>query len=106
MRWSALDPDQVIPTMFSSGQVTGGGQFNRTRIALPDLDRTIAEAGASIDVATRRRIYGEVQQTAMREAWIAPIYDDTWFWLAQPAVKGLTMDIEGRPLFYNVSIAR
>jgi peptide/nickel transport system substrate-binding protein len=106
MRWSALDPDQVIPTMFSSGQVTGGGQFNRTRIALPDLDRTIAEAGASTDVATRRRIYGEVQQTAMREAWIAPIYDDTWFWLAQPAVKGLTMDIEGRPLFYNVSIAR
>ncbi len=106
MRWSALDPDQVIPTMFSSRQVDGGGQFNRTRIASADLDRVIAEAGASTDVEARKRIYAQIQQMAMREAWIAPIYDDTWFWLAQPAVRGLTMDIEGRPLFYNVSIAR
>jgi peptide/nickel transport system substrate-binding protein len=105
MRWSALDPDQVIPTMFSSGQITGGGQFNRTRIASPDLDAKIAEAGASPDAATRKRLYAEIQQQAMKEAWIAPVYDDTWFWLSPPKVQGLKMDPEGRPLFYNMSIA-
>ena len=106
MRWSALDPDQVIPTMFSSGQITGGGQFNRTRISKPELDKMIAEAGASTDPATRKRLYSEIQMQAMKEAWIAPIYDDTWFWLSQPAVKGLNFDPEGRPLFYNVTLAR
>lgn len=106
MRWTALDPDQVIPTMFSSGQISGGGQFNRTRISKPELDKTIAEAGTSTDAATRKRIYSEIQMQAMKEAWIAPIYDDTWFWLSQPAVKGLNFDPEGRPLFYNVTLTR
>lgn len=105
MRWSALDPDQVIPTMFSSGQINGGGQFNRTRIALPALDAKIAEAGATADGETRKRLYAEIQQMAMKEAWIAPVYDDTWFWLSQAKVQGLKMDPEGRPLFYNMSVA-
>jgi peptide/nickel transport system substrate-binding protein len=106
MRWSALDPDQVIPTMFSSGQITGGGQFNRTRIADPALDALIAEAGASTDRAVRQRLYAQIQRQAMEQGWIAPIYDDCWFWMAQPAVRGLQMDVEGRPLFHNTWIAR
>jgi peptide/nickel transport system substrate-binding protein len=101
MRWSALDPDQVIPTMFNSGNITGGGQFNRTRIADEGLDREIAEAGASTDPAVRRRLYAAIQQRAMREAWIAPVYDDVWYWLHQRGVQGLRYDLEGRPLFYN-----
>jgi peptide/nickel transport system substrate-binding protein len=104
MRWSALDPDQVIPTMFSSGQISGGGQFNRTRIALPALDEKIAEAGASTDPAARKRLYSEIQVQVMKEAWIAPVYDDTWFWMYPAKVQGLKMDPEGRPLFYNMSI--
>ncbi len=106
MRWSALDPDQVIPTMFASGNITGGGQFNRTRIASEALDREIAEAGASTDPAVRRRLYAQIQQQAMREGWIAPIYDDVWYWMRQQAVQGLRYDLEGRPLFYNVWIQR
>lgn len=105
MRWSALDPDQVIPTMFSSGQITGGGQFNRTRIADPALDAQIAEAGASTDPAVRRRLYSAIQMRAMREGWVAPIYDDSWFWLHQRHVQGLRYDLEGRPLFYTARIA-
>jgi peptide/nickel transport system substrate-binding protein len=106
MRWSALDPDTVIPTMFHSGNITGGGQFNRTRIADPALDQIIGEAGASADAAMRRRLYSDIQQRAMREAWIAPIYDDMWYWLRQQALQGLRFDVEGRPLFYNAWIAR
>ncbi|WP_210483437.1 ABC transporter substrate-binding protein [Microvirga antarctica] len=106
MRWSALDPDQVIPTMFSSRQITGGGQFNRTRIADPALDKKIAEAGASTDTALRKKLYGEVQMEVMKNAWLAPIYDDVWFWLAQPSVKNIKIDLEGRPLFYVMSLAK
>jgi peptide/nickel transport system substrate-binding protein len=106
MRWSALDPDTVIPTMFHSGNITGGGQFNRTRIAEPALDQMIGEAGASSDPAVRRRLYSEIQLRAMREAWIAPVYDDMWYWLRQQALQGVRLDVEGRPLFYNAWIAR
>jgi len=106
MRWSALDPDQVIPTMFSSGQVTGGGQFNRTRIANESLDARIAEGGASTDPALRRRLYAEIQREAMQQGWIAPIYDDTWFWLRQQQIQGLQYDLEGRPLFYKAWVGR
>lgn len=106
MRWSALDPDQVIPTMFSSGQAGAGGFFNRTLIKSEALDKMIAEAGASTDTATRKALYSQIQMEAMKNAWIAPVYDDIWFWLAQPAVRDIKIDLEGRPLFYGMWLAK
>ncbi len=100
MRWSAVDPDQVIPTMFSSQQIDGGGQFNRTRIADPALDDLIARAGAATDQEVRAKLYSEVQFRAMEEVWILPIYDDVWFFLVQPDVTNFIVDRQGRPLLF------
>ncbi len=102
MRWAALDPDQALPTMFNSGQITGGGQFNRTRIADPALDKMIADAGASTDIAVRKQLYSKVQMMAMDDAWIAPIFNDVFFWLSQPKVHGMHFDLEGRPFLHDV----
>lgn len=101
MRWSAVDPDQVIPTMFGSGQVDGGGQFNRTRIANPSLDALIAEAGASTDPARRAELYSEIQKQAMDNVWLLPIFDDVWFWLASADVDGFVVDRQGRPILFG-----
>lgn len=100
MRWSAVDPDQVIPTMFSSQQIEGGGQFNRTRIADPELDDLIARAGAATDPEVRAQLYSQVQFRAMEEVWILPIYDDVWFFLVQPDVTNFVVDRQGRPLLF------
>ena len=104
--WSAVDPDQVIPTMFNSQQITGGGQFNRTRIADPKLDELIAEAGRVSDEARRAELYSEVQRLAMENVWIIPIYDDVWFFMAKPEVQNVKVDRQGRPLLYVASFAK
>jgi peptide/nickel transport system substrate-binding protein len=106
MRWSAVDPDQVIPTMFGSNQVTGGGQFNRTRIADPALDALIAEAGATTDTARRAELYAQIQKQAMENVWLIPIYDDVWFFLTRPEVKNFRADLQGRPILYVASMAK
>jgi ABC-type transport system substrate-binding protein len=104
MNWVALDPDQVMPTMLSCGEVTGAGQFNRTRICDPNLDKMIADAGASADNATRTALYDQIQVDTMKNAWIEPLYDSVNTILTAGSVQGMTFDLEGRPLLYNVSL--
>ncbi len=106
MRWSAVDPDQVIPTMFSSEQVDGGGQFNRTRIKDPALDALITEAGAATDPAKRAEFYAEIQKQAMENVWLLPIFDDVWFWIGQGDIDHLVYDRQGRPILYAAEAAK
>jgi peptide/nickel transport system substrate-binding protein len=106
MQWVALDPDQVMPTMFNSGQVTGGGQFNRTRIRSKLLDTLITQAGASSDPQVRTRLYSQIQIMCMKNAWIAPIFDGVWLTLTSKKVDGMQFDLEGRPLLYNVWLGK
>ncbi len=106
MRWSAVDPDQVIPTMFNSNQITGGGQFNRTRIADPELDELIRQAGAVTDTKERAALYSQIQAKAMENVWIIPVYDDVWFFLAKPEVQNFIVDRQGRPMLYAATLAQ
>ena len=86
--------------MFGSGQVDGGGQFNRTRIADPALDALIAEAGASTEKARRAELYSEIQKQAIDNVWLLPVFDDVWFWLLQGDIDNFVVDLQGRPILY------
>ncbi len=102
MNWTALDPHLVIFNMFHSGEVTGGGQFNRTRIQDPALDELIERGRTATDPAEREEVYAEIQRYVMDNALILPIWDNAWITLTAPNVQGLRFDLEGRPLLYNV----
>jgi peptide/nickel transport system substrate-binding protein len=102
MNWTALDPHLVLFNMFHSGEVTGGGQFNRTRIQDPALDELIAQGRTATDPAERQAVYAEIQKYVMDNALILPIWDNAWITLTAPGVQGLRFDLEGRPLLYNV----
>lgn len=104
MNWTALDPNLVLFNMFHSSQVTGGGQFNRTRVQDSRVDELIETARSSTDPEERRALYGELQVYAMENAYILPIWDNAWLTLAASEVQGLTFDLEGRPQLYNTYI--
>jgi peptide/nickel transport system substrate-binding protein len=102
MNWTALDPHVPIFNMLHSGEVTGGGQFNRTRIEDPKLDDLIDRARSSSDTEERKSLYSEIQKFVVENALILPLWDNSWITIAAPEVKGLRFDLEGRPLLYNV----
>jgi len=105
MNWTALDPHLVLFNMFHSSQVTGGGQFNRTRVQEEMLDSLIERARSATDPQERRELYAEIQQFAMENALLLPIWDNAWLTLTADNVNGLAFDLEGRPILYNVWIA-
>lgn len=102
MNWTAIDPDLVVYDMFSSKQVTGEGQFNRSRYADPHMDELIAQGERTADIDERKKVYAEIQKLAMDQALILPLWDGSWVTLAAPAVQGLRFDQIASPLFYNV----
>jgi peptide/nickel transport system substrate-binding protein len=101
MNWTAIDPDLVVYDMFSSKQVDGEGQFNRSRYADPHMDDLIAQGQRTADVEERKRVYSEIQKIAMDQALILPLWDGSWITLAAPAVQSLRFDQIASPLFYN-----
>lgn len=102
MNWTALDPHLVIFNMFHSGEVTGGGQFNRTRIQDPALDELIVKGRMATDAEERSAAYAEIQKYVMDNALILPLWDNSWITLTAANVQGMRFDLEGRPLLYNV----
>jgi peptide/nickel transport system substrate-binding protein len=97
-----LDPSVPAFLMYHSSQITGGGQFNRSRIADPKLDSLI-EAGLSTgDLRRRKEIYTQFQQDVMENALVLPVWDNTLVTIAKRNLQGMSFDLEGRWLFYNV----
>ena len=102
MNWTALDPNLVLFNMFYSSEVTGGGQFNRTRIQDPALDELIARGRSATD---RRGAAGGLRRDPdLRDgerpdpAALGQLLDHAH----RASVQGLHFDLEGRPLLYDV----
>lgn len=102
MNWTALDPHLVLFNMFYSTEANGGGQFNRSKIEDPALDDLIDRGRTATDPAERAEIYSEIQLYVMDNALVLPLWNNSWITLTAPEVQGLTFDLEGRPLLYNV----
>jgi peptide/nickel transport system substrate-binding protein len=102
MNWTALDPHLVLFNMFYSTEANGGGQFNRTKVEDPTVDDLIDRGRTATDPAERAEIYAELQTYVMDNAFILPLWDNSWITLAAPTVQGLAFDLEARPQLYNV----
>lgn len=99
-----LDPNVPAFLMYDSSQITGGGQFNRCRIADPKLDALIAEGRQSTDPRQRQHAYFAVQKYVMDNALLLPAWENSLLTIATSAMIGMSFDLEGRWLFYNVSM--
>ncbi|MDR7418434.1 MAG: hypothetical protein QN178_05955 [Armatimonadota bacterium] len=106
INFTGLDPNVPAFLMYHSSQITGGGQFNRTRVADPRLDAMIDTGLRSVSTRERAKAYMDFQVYAMENALVLPLYDNSWLTIVRKEVQGMSFDQEGRWLFYNVWIQR
>jgi len=106
INFTGLDPNVPAFLMYHSSQITGGGQFNRTRVAESKLDAMIDTGLRATELRQRKAAYEEFQIYAMDNALLLPLYDNSWLTIARKEVQGMTFDQEGRWLFYTVWLQR
>jgi peptide/nickel transport system substrate-binding protein len=97
-----LDPNVPSFLMYHSSQITGGGQFNRTRIADPKLDALIDQGLQTTDLRKRKEAYAAIQDYVMKNALLLPTWENSLILIAKKEMQGMSFDLEGRWLFYNV----
>jgi peptide/nickel transport system substrate-binding protein len=83
------DPD-ILRRVFHSTQVPPNG-LNRAFYANPDVDRLIDEATASLDDATRLRLYRRVQALVAGDLPIISLWTKVNVAVSQPNLRGITL---------------
>lgn len=106
LAYALIDPHDAFFLAYHSSQIDGGGQFNRTRVADPELDALIMRGEAATDPEERRAIYRQLQEIVMDQGYIWPAYELVLIHVAQPHVAGFQVDLLGRPYMSNVWMNR
>ncbi|MDY0909605.1 ABC transporter substrate-binding protein [Microbacterium sp. CFBP9034] len=96
--FSGVDPD-----LLRSHLHTDGFQ-NASQVSDPHLDELLEEGVATADADARGEIYAAVQQWNAEHVAIVPLYSPSLITAVGENVSGLTYDLYGRPLFYDVSL--
>jgi peptide/nickel transport system substrate-binding protein len=98
--WSRFEPDVLWLLFNGASQPQKGGQ-NATFVNDPDLSRWTDQGRATLDAASRADVYGKVQQRAVELALVIPIYTQSQVLGVNKQVRGLTLDANAWPLFYD-----
>lgn len=96
--FSGVDPD-----LLRSHLHTDGFQ-NASQVSDPALDALLEDGVATADAGARSDIYSAVQEWNADHVAIVPLYSPALITAVGETVSGLTYDLYGRPLFYDVSI--
>lgn len=99
--FSGFDPG-VLWTGYHSSQVTGGAQFNRSRVNNPDLDALLDKGRALSDPNQRKPVYEQAQKIIMDNAYAIFVWEDHYYWVGQSCVKGWAWDTIGSYMLHNV----
>ena len=83
------DPD-MLRRAFHSEQVPPSG-FNRGHYKNADVDALLAEAGAALDEARRRELYGRIQRLVAADAPYISLWAKTNVAVAQANLQGITL---------------
>jgi peptide/nickel transport system substrate-binding protein len=86
---AVADPD-ILRRVFHSNQVPPTG-FNRGHYTNPRIDRLLDTAARAGDEASRRRLYGEVQQAVAEDQPYVSIWNKTNVAVAQRGISGLKL---------------
>jgi peptide/nickel transport system substrate-binding protein len=102
----AADDPSVLWSAFHSSQITGGSQFNRTRVADQKLDQMLDKGkNDPLSVDERKAVYIETQKYIMGNGWWIPSYEDTYVWAISKKLTGFSMDRTGNPLLLQMQQA-
>ncbi|BDV30755.1 ABC transporter substrate-binding protein [Microbacterium terricola] len=96
--FSGVDPD-----LLRSHLHTDGFQ-NASQVSDPELDTLLESGVATTDTDERNAIYADVQQWNADHVAIVPLYSPSLITAVGETVSGLTYDLYGRPLFYDVTV--
>ncbi|MDQ3655809.1 MAG: ABC transporter substrate-binding protein [Chloroflexota bacterium] len=100
--YALIDPHDAFFLAYDSSQITGGGQFNRSRVEDPIIDDLIQQGVAESDTEARLAIYHELQQYIMEQALVLPAFETVLAHALQTNVHGFTADLLGRPYMIDV----
>lgn len=95
--FSGVDPD-----LLRSHLGTDGFQ-NASVVSDPQVDSLLAEGASSNDADVRGDAYGELQRWNAEHVAIVPLYVPALITASRDDVTGLSYDLYGRPLFYDVT---
>jgi len=91
------DPD-VLRTIFHSANI---GAFNRAKYQVPEVDRMLEEAAATIDNARRADLYAKIQQRVLADAVVVPLVDTLTHNAKRAEVSGEHLDALGSFVYLN-----
>ncbi|MFJ2541418.1 ABC transporter substrate-binding protein [Microbacterium sp. NPDC087589] len=96
--FSGVDPD------FLRAHLHTEGFQNASQVTDPEIDALLEQAVASNDQDQRNEIYTQLQEWNADYTAIVPLYSPSAITAVGERVDGLTYDLYGRPLFYDVSV--
>lgn len=103
--WSRFEPD-VLWLLFNGASRPQKGGQNATFLNDPDLTTWTDQGRATLDETVRKDVYGKTQQRAVDLALVIPVYTQSQVLGLGKQVRGLTLDSNAWPLFYDVWLAK
>ncbi|WP_309128583.1 ABC transporter substrate-binding protein [Microbacterium sp.] len=82
------------------------GFQNASQVKDPEVDALLQQGLSTTDPAAREKVYIELQQWNAEHVAIVPLYVPSLITAVNDGVDGLSYDLYGRPLFYDVSVTR
>lgn len=99
--WARFEPD-VLWLLFNGKSTPATGGQNATFVNDADLTAWTDQARATLNAATRKSLYAEVQQRVIDQAYVIPVYVPQTIVGVAGSVNGLGFDPSPWTLFYNV----
>jgi peptide/nickel transport system substrate-binding protein len=103
MWFSYGDPD-VLRTIFYSKNVDA---FNRAKYQVPEVDKMLEDAAATIDTTKRSDLYAKIQQRVLKDAVVVPLVDTITHNAKRAEVQGDVLDALASYVYlYDVQIKK
>lgn len=106
LTYALIDPHDAFFLALHSSQITGGGQFNRSRVNDPKVDDLIRKGSLETSTPRRMEIYTELQKHVMEQAYILPGYENVLTHIMGKQVQGFKADLLGRPYLIDTWIKK
>ncbi|TDD73469.1 ABC transporter substrate-binding protein [Actinomadura rubrisoli] len=95
------DDGDLLRSFFRSGSTD-----NFSRVRLPEVDRILGQAAATLDPGRRASLYAEAERRLTANATVFPVFDYVTLMGVSGKVAGSAFTADGLPYFHGTWIAR